>query len=33
MATAFKQGAYTAILGYILFILAITAANAQGLVA
>jgi hypothetical protein len=28
---ALRQGAYVAILGYIVFILAITAANAQGL--
>ena len=36
MATAllnsFRQGAYAAILGYIVFILALTAVNAQGLV-
>lgn len=35
MATAllhsFKQGAYVAILGYIVFILSLTAINAQGL--
>lgn len=31
LLTSFKQGAYAAILGYILFMLALTAINAHGL--
>ena len=32
LLNSFKQGAYAAITGYIVFILAITGVNAQGLV-
>ncbi len=32
LLSSFKQGAYAAIVGYIVFILTITAVNAQGLV-